>query len=136
VHPWALRAPPPDLRPGTLRIGVYPSDFHRDWPWSAKRWAFVDERMAALTEVRWVADAAALAQALRAARSVRAVADPHLPLALCAVATLDEPPRLFADPGRPYASFSPWWGRVTRGVHDLHDLPGIATLSAGPLFDA
>jgi deoxyribodipyrimidine photo-lyase len=135
VHPWALHEPPADLPADTLRIGVWLDDFHGAWPWSVARWAFVGARMAALTPLQWRADAQTLADALRGARSVRTVADPHIDPWL-AKAQRTPAPQLFAEADRPCTSFSQWWNRVTRGVHGLGDLPGLAGLSAGPLFDA
>ncbi|BDT66948.1 hypothetical protein os1_11150 [Comamonadaceae bacterium OS-1] len=132
VHPWALRLPP-DQPAHTLCIGIYHSDFHSAWPWSDQRWRFVDTRMAALTTARWHADTATLQQALRGARSVRTVADPHIDLST--VAQVQPAPALFAEVARPCTSFSQWWTRTTRGISQLHDLPGLASLSAGPLFD-
>jgi deoxyribodipyrimidine photo-lyase len=135
VHPLALHEPPADLPADTLRLGVWLDDFHAAWPWSAARWAFVGARMGALTSLQWRADAHTLAQALRGARSVRTVADPHLDPWL-AMAQRVPVSRLFVEADRPCSSFSAWWSRVTRGVRGLGDLPGLAGLSAGPLFDA
>ena len=45
-------------------------------------------------------------------------------------------PVLFAEVQRPSASFSQWWTRAMRDVEALHQLPGFAALTAGPLFDA
>ncbi|MCX7279166.1 MAG: deoxyribodipyrimidine photolyase [Burkholderiales bacterium] len=132
VHPWALRLPP-DLPAGTLCIGIYLAEFHSTWPWSHLRWSFVSTRMAELTDLRWHADTAALQQALRGARSVRTVADPHIDLG--AIAQVQPAPTLFAEVAHPCTSFSQWWTRSTRSTPHLHDLPGLAGLSAGPLFD-
>jgi deoxyribodipyrimidine photo-lyase len=135
VHPWALREPPADLPADALRLGVWIDDLHRAWPWSGARWAFAGTRMASLAPLQWRAGAHTLAQALRGARSVRTVADPHID-AWLGMAQRAPAPQLFADADRPCSSFSAWWNRVTRGVRGLGDLPGLAGLSAGPLFDA
>ncbi|WP_295953503.1 FAD-binding domain-containing protein [Rhodoferax sp.] len=132
VHPWALRLPP-DLPAQTLCIGIYLEGFHSTWPWSRLRWSFVGARMAELTTARWHADTATLHQALRGARSVRTVADAHVDLS--AFAQVEPAPLLFAEVARPCTSFSQWWTRTARGITQLHDLPGLAGLSAGPLFD-
>jgi deoxyribodipyrimidine photo-lyase len=132
VHPWALRLPP-DLPADTLCIGVYLAEFHSSWPWSHLRWSFVSTRMAELTTARWHADTATLQHALGGARSVRALADPHLDLS--ALAQVQPAPHLFAEVARPCTSFSQWWTRSTRDTPQLHDLHGLAGLSAGPLFD-
>jgi deoxyribodipyrimidine photo-lyase len=50
-----------DVPQGLLPVAICDTDFHSRWPWSVKRWAFVMERMAALTSIRWQASAARLA---------------------------------------------------------------------------
>ena len=132
VHPWALRLPL-DLPAHTLCIGIYLEEFHSAWPWSQLRWGFVGARMVELTTACWHADTTTLQQVLRGARSVRTVADPHLDLS--ALAQVQPAPTLFAEVARPCTSFSQWWTRTTQGVAALHDLAGLASLSAGPLFD-
>jgi deoxyribodipyrimidine photo-lyase len=140
VHPWALGEPPADLPAGCLRLGLLLSDWHERWPWSAARWAFVGIRMAELAGAPWYGGAAEVAQALASAKSVRTLDDPHVAALLPDSVQRDAPPMLFAEVTRPCASFSQWWTRVTRGVQDLQDLPGLAALlrkgSAWPLFDA
>ena len=113
VHPWALRAPPPELRGDTLLIGVFIANFHRQWPWSLARWNFVASRMQTLTPHCWFADAGTIADALRGARSVSTVADPHLSLPELTTLNTLPAPRLFAAIDRPCHSFSQWWSRVT-----------------------
>lgn len=116
VHPWSLGALPDDLPPGTIALAVLPADWHRKRPWSEARWRFVGTRMAELAQVRWLADAAVLGRALRAARSVEAIVDPHLDAAW----TLLLPPgarrrpvaRLFVPVERVCGSFSQWWSRT------------------------
>ncbi|MBC7681302.1 MAG: deoxyribodipyrimidine photolyase [Ferruginibacter sp.] len=132
VHPWALRAPP-NLPADTLCIGIYAKEFHSAWPWSSLRWSFVGARMAELGHACWHTDATTLHHTLRDARSVRTVADPHIDLS--ALAQVQPAPDLFAEITRPCASFSQWWTRSTRNTTQLHDLPGLAGLTAGPLFD-
>lgn len=130
VHPWALGEPPSELPPDSLCVGWWPTEFHAAWPWSAARWAFVGERMSALAKLQWCGSANQLAQVLVAARSVQTEANGHsaewLPPGVRQRAT----PRLFAEVERPCASFSAWWNRVTRGLRQLSDLPGIAALHA------
>jgi deoxyribodipyrimidine photo-lyase len=113
VHPWGLRAPPPDLPAATLLIGLFVAEFHRQWPWSRARWRFVCTRLQALTPHAWFGDAASIADALRCARSVTTVADPHFSLPELATLETHPAPRLFADIERPCSSFSQWWTRVT-----------------------
>jgi deoxyribodipyrimidine photo-lyase len=140
LHPWALGDPPADLPAGCLVVGLLVSDWHDRWPWSAARWGFVGARMAELAGVNWYGSAAAVAQALAAARSVQTLDDPHIAALLPAGVRRRPAPMLFAEVARPCASFSQWWSRVTRDGQALQDLPGLAVLlhnrSAGPLFDA
>ncbi len=136
IHPWALRVPPPDLAPSTLVLGVCLQEFHQRWGWSAARWEFVSQRMTELQAPCWLTDRAGLTAALLGARSVQTVADPHLLGLLDGVALCRPLPELFATVDRPCSSFSQWWTRSMRGINRLSDLPGFATLSAGPLFEA
>lgn len=115
VHPWSLSASPADLPADTVVLGVYPTDFHRQHPWSAARWHFVDAGMAELTPWRCLADAETLPSLLAGARQVQAWAEPHLPPWLGRVAQLRERVPLFAPEPRRCDSFSQWWTRVTRG---------------------
>ena len=139
VHPWALDEPPRDLPAGCLRVGLMLSDFHDLWPWSPARWAFVAARMAELAPLRWCGSRNEVARALAGARSVQTLADPHVEALLPASVIRRAPARLFAQVQRPCASFSPWWSAATRGVKNLHELPGLSAWagqgSAGPLFD-
>jgi deoxyribodipyrimidine photo-lyase len=128
MHPWALRAPPTDLPPDTRVVGLCLSNWHRLWPWTAARWAFVAGAMACHTPVRWYGTAQEVAAALRTARSVQTVADPHLGNLLPALATCRPPPQLFSPVDRPCSSFSQWWTRVTRGVTSVDQLPGLVGL--------
>lgn len=122
VHPWALRAPPADLPPDALKIGVYLREHHAAWPWPQARWRWVDHAMAAQTELRWFTDSASLASALQGATQVRSVADPHLTHWLQPLAQLDPAPALFAPVARRCTSFSQWWTRTTRGLHHAQEL--------------
>lgn len=125
VHPWALRAAPADLPPGTVRVGLWLSDFHAARPWSARRQAFVEARMGALCDVVWRTDAATAAEALHGARSVQAVAEPHLQRWLPKLARCRPAPRLFPEPRTHCRSFSQWWKAVTR------ELAGCAPSPSG-----
>lgn len=131
VHPWALREPPPTLPAGTQVLAWWPEALHRRRPWSGQRWAFVQRGLAQFAPAA-VLDPAALA----AARSVATWADPHVQAELPPQVRCHRAPTLFAEVTKPCRSFSQWWEQALRGVRLLHDLPGCATLSAGPLFDA
>ena len=112
VHPWALGEVPDDLPPGTRVLGVYVSAFHRVWPWSARRWAFVGARMSALAPLCWVGAPDTIGAALAAARSVQTVDDPHLSPWLRQWACARVAPALFPDVDRRCDSFSKWWSIV------------------------
>lgn len=130
VHPWALRAAPADLPADCVQVGVMLYEFHHQWPWSAARWTFVRSRFEELTSIRWFADANAIASALRGARSVRSVANPHVGSALDGIVTFDREPKLFADVDKPCTSFAKWWTLSTRAVLALDELPGLASRSS------
>jgi deoxyribodipyrimidine photo-lyase len=122
VHPWALGALPSDLPPDTVVLGLWLDDFHQTWAWSPARWAFVQTRMAALAPVQWCGGAVQMATALRAARSVRSVDEPHLAPWLPQLAECRAAPGLFPAVDRRCDSFSQWWNRVTRGLQTAADL--------------
>jgi deoxyribodipyrimidine photo-lyase len=122
VHPWSLGPLPEDLPPHTLVIGVLVADFHRAWPWSARRWDFVAARLAALAPLRWHGSAAAIGAALASARCVCAVDEPHLAPWLGRWAEALPAPALFPPVARRCDSFSQWWTRSTHGLEDAAEL--------------
>lgn len=130
IHPWALGEPPADLPAGCLHLGWWPAEHHATWPWSAARWCFVGTRMAALATLRWHGSRQQLAQALAGARSVQTQADGHVAAWLPPGVRVRAPQRLFAEVGRPCASFSGWWHQATRGLRRLSGLPGLRALAA------
>ncbi|WP_157271427.1 FAD-binding domain-containing protein [Azohydromonas aeria] len=124
VHPWSLGALPAGLPPEAVVLGVFVADFHRAWPWSERRWRFVGRRMAELAGYRWFGDAAAIGAALAGARSVRAMAEPHLAPWLLRWAECRAAPTLFAPVERRCDSFSKWWSRVSKGIDSAAELLG------------
>jgi deoxyribodipyrimidine photo-lyase len=122
VHPWALRAPPPDVAADAVVIGVYLREFHDEWPWPLSRWNWVDTAMAQVAQQRWWVDAEGLTTALAGAARVRSVADPHIAHWLEGVAQLDAAPALFPTVERHCSSFSQWWTRTTRGIKSAEEL--------------
>ena len=130
VHPWSLGDLPPGLSPDTVVVGLYLADFHRAWPWSERRWQFVDSRMAALTSWRWRGDADALRVALQGARSVRGRLDPHLAPWLMPSADWLPTPMLFPPVDPPCDTFSQWWRRAVRGVGTAAELLAINEVPA------
>ena len=130
VHPWSLGELPSGLAADTLVIGIYLSDFHRDWPWSERRWRFVGSRMAELASLCWHGDAASIGAALRGARRVRSIAEPHLALWLPRWATCEAAAALFPAVDRRCDSFSNWWTRVSRGLRSAADLLAVNEVPA------
>jgi deoxyribodipyrimidine photo-lyase len=122
VHPWSLGALPAGLCAETVVVGIFLSDFHQAWPWNEKRWRFVAGRMAELAPLRWQGDAAPIEAALRGARRVRSIAEPHLAPWLARLAVCEDPPRLFPAIEKRCDSFSQWWTRASRGVASACDL--------------
>jgi deoxyribodipyrimidine photo-lyase len=122
VHPWNLGALPADLAPRTLVLGLCVADFHRAWPWSERRWAFVLSRMAELAPHICYGSAQDIGAALSHARRVRSLAQQHaLPwLASWADCAAGRP--LFPGVDKPCDTFSRWWSRVTRGLQSSDDL--------------
>jgi deoxyribodipyrimidine photo-lyase len=116
VHPWNLGELPATLTAGTVVVGILLTDFHNAWPWSERRWRFVTSRMAELTSVHWLADAATVGAALSEARSVRSIDDLHLKPWLSHLADCRPAPSLFAEVDRCCSSFSKWWTKSHRNV--------------------
>jgi deoxyribodipyrimidine photo-lyase len=122
AHPWTLGPLPADLPADTTVIGIFVADFHRAWPWSERRWHFVGRRMAELAPTRWHGDAAAIGAALRHARSVRSIAEPHLAAWLPDWADCAPAPALFPPVECRCDSFSQWWTRASRGLTSAAEL--------------
>ena len=122
VHPWNLGALPAQLPADTVVIGVFVADFHRTWPWSDRRWQFVNSRMAELASQRWFGDAAAIGAALGGARRVRSVDEPHLAPWLARWGECRAAPALFPSVDRRCDSFSKWWSYASGGVESTAEL--------------
>ncbi len=131
VHPWSLGALPATLPPDTVVIGVFVADFHRDWPWSQRRWRFVGSRMAELAAQRWHGDAAAIGAALVGARSVRSIDDPHLTPWLARWSECEAARALFPQVDRRCDSFSQWWTRATKHLDSVAQLLAVSETRAG-----
>ena len=130
VHPWSLGDLPAALPADTQVIGVFVADFHRSWPWSERRWHFVGSRMAELSSQRWHGDAGAIGAALKAARSVRSIGEPHLAPWLTLWAECQAAPALFPPVDRRCDSFSQWWNRASRGLDSAADLLAVNEVPA------
>ena len=130
VHPWSLGELPAALPPGTVVVGIFVADFHRVWPWSERRWQFVGRRMAELTAERWHGDAGSITAALKGARSVRSVAEPHLAPWLPRWAECEAASALFPPVEQRCDSFSKWWDRSSRGLESAADLLAVNEVPA------
>ncbi len=130
VHPWSLGELPASLAADTLILGVFVADFHGGWPWSAQRWRFVGSRMAELAAEQWHGDARAIGAALRCARSVRSIDEPHLARWLPTWAACEAAPELFAPGDRRCSSLSQWWSRASRGLNSAADLLAVNKVPA------
>ena len=119
VHPWSLSQP---TAAGPLRIGIIHLPAHAAWPWSARRWQFVLEAMAAVTDSIWIGDLAELD--LSAAHSVTAQATlfPGYRQALASKATLTPAARLLPNPAMACRSFSKFYERARRDAGQFADL--------------
>ena len=130
VHPWSLGELPAALAADTVVIGIFVADFHRAWPWSERRWHFVGRRMAELAAARWHGDAASIGAALKGARRVRSVDEPHLAPWLASWAACEAAPALFPTIDRRCDSFSQWWTRASRGLDSAADLLAVNEVPA------
>jgi deoxyribodipyrimidine photo-lyase len=130
VHPWNLGGLPSTLPADTAVIGVFVADFHRAWPWSEQRWRFVGSRMADLAAACWYGDAACLGDALKGARKVRSIDEPHLAPWLARWAECGAAPTLFPTVDRRCDSFSQWWARAARGLDSAADLLAVNEVPA------
>lgn len=112
VHPWSLADPPADMLP----VAVLDAEWHARWPWSARRWHFVGTRLRAIAPLRWMAPAAELVAALRAAAQVRGWHHPHLDDPAWAALRLPPPSAPWAEPDRACRSFSAYWAHVLKAT--------------------
>jgi deoxyribodipyrimidine photo-lyase len=130
VHPWSLGELPGGLPEDALVVGMAVADFHHAWPWNEGRWRFVSSRMSDLAGLRWFGDAGAIGVALKGARRVRAVNEPHLAPWLASWAECAAAPMLFPSVDRRCDSFSNWWKRATRELESVESLLGASEPAA------
>jgi deoxyribodipyrimidine photo-lyase len=113
VHPWSLGELPEHLSANTVIIGVYFAEFHLAWPWSEKRWQFVNSRMAELTTERWYGNTSAIIAALEGANQVSGFSEAHVSTFLSATMLSEMTPCLFSQVDRRCDSFAKWWKVVS-----------------------
>lgn len=118
LHAWSPVVPPNN---GRQTIGIVDTEFHSRWPWSAARWRFVAARWQQAGVPLWCGTAGELLAALGAAASVEGSHDHHLAPVFSRLA-LTPPPSLLPWPDRRCDSFSQFWTRSTRGLHDAAEL--------------
>ncbi|MFM7522642.1 MAG: FAD-binding domain-containing protein [Betaproteobacteria bacterium] len=112
VHPWMLSQRSFD----GLRIGVIHLPFHARFPWSARRWQFVTDRMMAITDALFIGDLNELKDMLSETPYVESVAtlNPGYVGLLPQLCTqLADAPRQFANPVKTCRSFSAFWSHCT-----------------------
>jgi len=115
VHPWSLGELPEHLSASTVIIGVYVAEFHLAWPWSEKRWQFVNSRMAELTTERWYGNTSSIIAALDGANQVSGFSEAHVSTFLPATMLSEMTPCLFPQVDRRCDSFAKWWKVVSAG---------------------
>lgn len=104
LHPWSLG----DTSPASPALAVLDAGFHRRFPWSARRWAFVGERLRAMgLPMHLLDDSAGWLRAAQGPLRLRATLNPgYRDWAGLAQAEVTAVPRCFSDPPRLCPSFS------------------------------
>ena len=113
VHPWSLGDLPADLPKDTLVIGIFVSEFHRDWPWDERRWLFVQSRMAELVSECWYGDRLSIELPLQGAKRLGGMSEAHIAPWLPSAGQYIPSPALFPNVERRCDSFSKWWQLVS-----------------------
>lgn len=111
VHPWMLQ----DAPYVGLRLGVVHLPFHQAFPWSEKRWAFVMDRMAAVTDALFIGDLAELSLMLKAhpAESIATLYPGYRERFAAMSLRLTDAERQFPSPAKACRSFSAFWSACT-----------------------
>lgn len=124
VHPWALRPPPADQaeKPGHVVLGVYPDEVLARWPWSERRWQWVDDAMAELTPMRCHMTAGELAHLCTQVHQVDTYADLHLRGWLDERVNARNADAVFRPQQALRSSFSGWWRHASAGIRQAREL--------------
>jgi deoxyribodipyrimidine photo-lyase len=125
VHPWHLAELPAQLPPEMVVVAALWAEPLAAHPWDERRWAFVTQRMRALTPHVWFGSEAELVGAFAQAREVHTVSHLRVP-DWTEVRWWKQPlPRLFRRLDAPVATFPQWWLQVNRQVRYLHQLVSL-----------
>jgi deoxyribodipyrimidine photo-lyase len=110
IHPWNLRSQTGHFRVLLLR------DFHQRWPWSARRWAFLQDRVKFNGYQCLAADSSEIPLLLSGVEADALAADhPVYDKALLTVSRVRPVPRQFRNPESFCSSFSSFWHQVNQG---------------------
>ncbi len=123
VHPWHLSQ---RIATDTLRIGIIHLPAHADWPWSERRWQFVLDAMAAVTDAIWMGDLTALDTSSAGSVTAQATLFPGYRQALAKMVApnfaLTPAPGLLPNPAMACRSFSKFYERARRDAGSFADL--------------
>ena len=119
LHPWNLSQRADDQ---THRIGVIHLPAHAALPWSERRWQFVLNAMADVTDDIWIGDLALMNVKAAASVTAEAILFPGYRDALPKLATMTPAPRLLPNPSMACRSFSKFYERARRDVDQFADL--------------
>ena len=123
VHAWSLsQCPAKEVLDGSLRIGIIHLPAHDQWPWSERRWQFVMQAMAQVTDHIWIGDITQLDTSAASNVTAQATLFPGYRQALAKVAVLRAAPRLLPNPSMACKSFSKFYERARRDVGQFADL--------------
>jgi deoxyribodipyrimidine photo-lyase len=116
VHPWSLHCPDVDVA-----VGVINTNFHREYPWSEKRWQFVMQSMSSRCKHILSGTTDELVSQLEG-KDVQAVQtlNPHYHDMISRVAPIaGDTPRAFANPRTLKRSFTSFWNHISREAFPL-----------------
>ncbi len=126
IHPWSLSPPQteaaasPAARP--FRLGLIHLPAHQAWLWSERRWRFVLQAMAAVTDAIFIGDARTLDLSAAAGVHAQATRFPGYREMLPQLAQLATASDLFPDTPLPCRSFSQFYARSQRDTPQFADL--------------
>jgi deoxyribodipyrimidine photo-lyase len=119
IHPWSMS---PAASGQTHRLGIIHLPAHAAWPWSERRWRFVLDAMAEVTDNIWIGDLAQLNVSAAASVTSQASLFPGYRDVLPRLASLTPAPRLLPNPAMACRSFSKFYERARAGVGQFADL--------------